>query len=95
MKQKANHARSKQKRAKLRLKNFWVKVFTKRIEKSKPKEIKGIPFEDDLQKLFESAYKTMTRTDIDIDSEMLKLLTKYVGKTAAQAMADLGEDDEA
>jgi len=48
--------------------------------------VKGIPFEDDLQKLFESAYKTMTRTDIDIDSEMLKLLTKYVGKTAAQAI---------
>lgn len=48
--------------------------------------IKGIPFEDDLQKLFESAYKTMTRTDIDIDSAMLKLLTKYVGKTAAQAI---------
>lgn len=48
--------------------------------------VKGIPFEDDLQKLFESAYKTMTRTDIDIDSEMLKLLTKYVGKTTAQAI---------
>ena len=44
MKQKANHARSKQKRAKLRLKNIWVKVFTKRWIKQKPKEIKGIPF---------------------------------------------------
>lgn len=48
--------------------------------------IKGIPFEDDLQKLFEAAYKKLTRTDIDIDSEMLKLLTNSVGKTAAQAI---------
>jgi len=48
--------------------------------------IKGIPFEDDLQKLFEAAYKKLTRTDIDIDSEMLKLLTRFLGKTAAQAI---------
>lgn len=48
--------------------------------------IKGIPFEDDLQKLFEATYKKLTRTDIDIDSEMLKLLTNSVGKTAAQAI---------
>jgi len=40
MKQKANHARSKQKRAKLRLKNFWVKVFTKRIDWVKAKKEK-------------------------------------------------------
>lgn len=41
---KNNHARSKQKRSKLRLKNFWIRVFTKRLEKAKPKEIKGLPF---------------------------------------------------
>lgn len=41
MKQRNCHARSKQKRAKLRLKNFWARVFNKRavkkIEAIKPK----------------------------------------------------------
>ena len=44
MTHKNNHARSKQKRAKLRLKNFWIKVFEKRWVKAKPKIIKGLPF---------------------------------------------------
>lgn len=37
MKQRNNHARSKQKRKKLRLKNFWNKVIEKRLAKKRIK----------------------------------------------------------
>ena len=48
--------------------------------------LKGIPFEDDLQDLIEGAYKRLTRTDIDIDTEVRGLLSKAVGPKMAEAI---------
>lgn len=48
--------------------------------------LKGFPFEDDVQKMFEAAYKTLTRKDIDIDTEVQIILTNAVGPTAAEGI---------
>lgn len=45
---------------------------------------KGIPFEDDLQEIFEALWKAITKTDLDVDTEVRKILTKYIGKTGAE-----------
>jgi len=47
---------------------------------------KGFPFEDDIESMIEAAYKRLTRTDLDIDTEMKKILTNAVGETMAQAI---------
>ena len=48
--QQNNHARSKQKRQKLRLKNFWSKVFTKRLAK-KTVRVPGVTITGDAIKV--------------------------------------------
>ena len=50
--------------------------------------LKGFPFEDDVQKMFEAAWKTLTRTDLDVDSEMRKILSKAVGPKMAEAIME-------
>jgi len=46
----------------------------------------GFPFEKDIQKLFEAAYKRLTGVDMDVDSEMRKLLSEHIGSTATNAI---------
>ncbi len=48
--------------------------------------IRGFPFFDDIKTLFETVWKMINRTDLDIDSEMRKALADIVGPTVAEAI---------
>lgn len=48
--------------------------------------LKGFPFEDDVQKFIEKLWKSITRTDLDIDSIFRKELVDLVGPTATEAI---------